>query len=157
MPAGLTPRTRATKGEGTMRCFAAILFFARSMRSIRSLLPFDTKSASPCVARKLGALPPTVLPLSEGAPTNRPVFKRLMTFGAAGFATRLDRAGVAGPGHQAAQRDDVIRAGDLAGGEVGLRFEGGGRSEQAHVERGVAALRVLVQLYREHVLARLED
>lgn len=57
------------------------------MRSMMSLLPLETKSASPCAARKLGALPPTVLPLSDGAPTSRPVFRWLMTVGAAGFET----------------------------------------------------------------------
>ena len=81
MPAGLTPRRRATSGEGTMRSFATMHCCARSMRSMMSLLPLETKTESPVAARKLGALPPTVFPLSDGAPMSRPVLRRLKTAG----------------------------------------------------------------------------
>ena len=54
MPEGLTPRRRATRGEGTIRCLATIAFRARSIRSMMSLLPLETKSAVAVGGQEVG-------------------------------------------------------------------------------------------------------
>src|SRR5436305_2317162 len=89
MPLGPTPRRLETSAESTMRLRQATLQVVRSMRSTMSLLPLETYSAFPLAARKFGALPPTALPRSHGAPTSRPVLMRQITFGFAASAASI--------------------------------------------------------------------
>ena len=87
MPEVPTPRRPAVSGDGSMRRRSLMTPLTGSIRSTRSLFPFETNRAGPSCTRKFGALPPTVLPRSVGAPMRRPVFTRLTTFGAVGDET----------------------------------------------------------------------
>ena len=88
MPEGPTPRRPATRRRGNDPLFRLqSLRLARSIRSIMSLFPLETNKLPPATARKLGALPPTVVPLSDAARMSRPVFQWLTTCGACGFET----------------------------------------------------------------------
>ena len=74
MPDGLTPRNPATNGRGTMRCFAHDLVPSQINSLDHVVVAVGDEERVAVDARKLGALPPTVLPLSDGAPTSSPVF-----------------------------------------------------------------------------------